>query len=791
MSSNVKVDGWDISVLVVYFIGLLITGFVSMFASRRGTVSGYFLAGRFMTWLPIGASLFASNIGSEHFIGLAGSGAASGIGVGAFELNASLLLMLLGWVFLPVYIASGVCTLPEYMKRRYGGNRIQVYLAGLSLLLYVFTKISVNLYSGALFLQEALKWDTWLSILLILVLTAVITVTGGLAAVLYTDTLQCFVMVIGALVLSILSFIRVGGFEGLLQSYGQAIDHLDPSSERGQSVLIALANASAETNITALSGLASLPSIDPSLRCSLPSTKAFTLLREVDDPYMPWLGFILGQTPSSIWYWCADQMMVQRALAAKSLSHAQGATLFAGLLKQLPLFVIVFPGMISRVLFADEVACTPGPHCERVCGQRNGCSNLAYPKLVMEVMPSGLRGLMLSVMLAALISDLTSLFNSASTLFTVDIYRRARRRAEDRELMVVGRLFVVVLIGASIAWVPVVQMFQGSQLYIYIQAVAAYLSPPIASVYLITILWRRATEQGAFFGLVYGLLIGLIRLVLNIVYDDPVCGQEDTRPWILSKIHYTYFALFSFITTALVMMVLSLFGTPPSDEQVSRLTYWTAWDPIETQSHRVFDKQTNHTVDILDQINNNNNNAQTTQPTTTFSDISKETACQIDDGMSIDYKSTEIMASFDSAETHAGDCLRHTCLWLCGCEEHPCPPKDEKRFMDCICCCRSKSIDDKENKREELDEAKLAEVYALRLQKVVSLKQNRSTRIGLLFGVIVTILMALFGFIFFSTYFDRVIPGPIPLASFEHQVLPSNVSQAIRDLENLGVVAIN
>ncbi|KAA3671610.1 solute carrier family 5 (sodium/myo-inositol cotransporter), member 3 [Paragonimus westermani] len=147
MISEVRIDGWDISVLIVYFLGVILTGFIAMFASKRGTLTGFFLAGRFMSWLPVGASLFASNIGSEHFIGLAGSGAASGIGVGAFELNASILLQLLGWVFLPVYIASGVCTLPEYMSKRFGGKRIQVYLAGLSLLLYALTKISVGVLS--------------------------------------------------------------------------------------------------------------------------------------------------------------------------------------------------------------------------------------------------------------------------------------------------------------------------------------------------------------------------------------------------------------------------------------------------------------------------------------------------------------------------------------------------------------------------------------------------------------------------------------------------------------------
>ncbi|XP_018649692.1 inositol transporter [Schistosoma mansoni] len=382
----------------------------SLFTHRRGTITDYFLAGRFVTWLPIGASLFATNVGSEHFIGLAGSGAASGIAVGAFELNASVILQLLGWIFLPVYIASGVSTLPEYMKKRFGGNRIQMYLAVISLLLYIFTKISVNLYSGSLFLAEALEWNTWLSIIILLSITTLITVTGGLAAVLYTDTLQFFVMIFGATVLTILSFIKVGGFQGLLGAYGGAIAEL--SSE---------------------------PTIDSRLRCSLPSRKAFRLLREINDPDMPWLGFLLGQTPSSIWYWCADQMMVQRTLAAKSLSHAQGATLMTGLIKQIPIFIMVIPGMISRVLYPNEIGCFPGSDCLKVCGHRNGCSNMAYPKLVIDLMPSGLRGLMLTVMLAALISDLTSIFNSSSTLFTVDIYQKWRKNAQNIELMIVGR----------------------------------------------------------------------------------------------------------------------------------------------------------------------------------------------------------------------------------------------------------------------------------------------------------------------------------------------------------------
>ncbi|KAF7238307.1 hypothetical protein EG68_11273 [Paragonimus skrjabini miyazakii] len=278
------------------------------------------------------------------------------------------------------------------MRRRFGGKRIQMYLAGLSLLMYVLTKISVNLYSGSLFLTEALHWNIWPAVILILILTTLITITGGMAAVLYTDTLQCFVMVIGSILLAGLSFVRVGGFAGLLASYGQAIASIDLKTADSGALLLSLANATLSTNVTSRTKLAAYPGMDPSLGCSLPSPKAFRLLREVDDPDMPWLGFILGQTPTSIWYWCADQMMVQRVLAAKSLSHAQGGTLMAGVIKQLPLFVLVIPGMISRILYA-----------------------------------------------AALISDLTSIFNSSSTLFTMDIYGRFRKAAKEGELMLVGR----------------------------------------------------------------------------------------------------------------------------------------------------------------------------------------------------------------------------------------------------------------------------------------------------------------------------------------------------------------
>ncbi|XP_035219858.1 sodium/myo-inositol cotransporter 2-like isoform X2 [Stegodyphus dumicola] len=516
----------------------------SMCVSNRSTISGFFLAGRFMFWLPVGASLFASNIGSEHFIGLAGSGAASGISVGAFELNALAIIQLTGWVFLPVFIASRVCTLPEYMSKRFGGLRIRTYLAVLSLVLYVFTKISVNLFSGAVFINQALQWDLYVAILGLLLMTGICTVTGGLAAVIYTDTLQFFVMITGAAIVAVKAFIQVGGISGLQEKYMQAI----PSQR--------------------------IHGTD----CGIPKEDAWMILRSWDDPDMPWLGFLIGQTPASIWYWCTDQMMVQRLLAAKSLSHAQGGTLFAGFMKILPIFLIVMPGMISRVLFTDEVACVDPEVCMAYCQNPAGCSNVAYPRLVLELMPTGLRGLMMAVMLAALMSDLTSVYNSASTLFTMDIWPQIRKEATVWELMIVGRTFIILMILISIGWIPIIQNLQGGQLFIYIQSVSAYLAPPIAAVYILAVLWKRMNEQGCFWAMMLGFLVGVTRMVLDFIYRQPACNEIDTRPVIIQKVHYMYFACILFCITVISAVIISLMTEPPEEFRLVRTTYWTRFE---------------------------------------------------------------------------------------------------------------------------------------------------------------------------------------------------------------------
>ncbi|XP_037542423.1 sodium/myo-inositol cotransporter isoform X1 [Nematolebias whitei] len=539
----------DIAVVAVYFVLVLAIGLFAMWKANRSTVSGYFLAGRSMTWVVIGASLFVSNIGSEHFIGLAGSGAASGFAVGAWEFNALLLLQLLGWVFIPVYIHSGVYTMPAYLSKRFGGNRLKVYFACLSILLYIFTKLSVDLYAGALFIQESLGWNLYLSIVLLISMTALLTVTGGLVAVLYTDALQAVLMIGGALTLTIISLIKVGGLEGVRTKYMQAVP-----------------------NVTAIMATGNF-TYSPSCRIH-PKPDSLRILRGPLDEDIPWPGFILGQTPASIWYWCADQVIVQRVLAAKNIAHAKCSTLMAGFLKILPMFVIVIPGMISRIMFVDEIACIGPEHCMSVCGSSAGCSNIAYPRLVMAVMPVGLRGLMMAVMIAALMSDLDSIFNSASTIFTLDIYQTIWKKASQRELLIVGRMFVVVMVVISIAWVPVIIEMQGGQTYLYIQEVAGYLTPPIAALFLLGVFWKRCNETGAFWGGMTGFTLGSLRLILAFIYRQPRCDQPDDRPAFIVHVHYMYFAAGLFWISGLVAVVVSVFTAPPEVERVRTTTVW-------------------------------------------------------------------------------------------------------------------------------------------------------------------------------------------------------------------------
>ncbi|XP_043941912.1 sodium/glucose cotransporter 4 [Protopterus annectens] len=494
-----------------------------------------------MTWAPIGASLMSSNVGSGLFIGLAGTGAAGGLAVGGFEWNASWVLIALGWIFVPVYIAAGVVTMPQYLRKRFGGQRIRLYLSVLSLILYIFTKISTDIFSGALFIQISLGWNLYVSTAVLLAVTAIYTIAGGLSAVIYTDAFQTVIMVVGAFVLMFIGFKEVGWYEGLQKKY-----------------------------------MDSFPSvIVPNTTCHIPRADAFHMFRDPLTGDLPWPGLIFGLTVLATWNWCTDQVIVQRSLAAKNLSHAKGGSVLAGYLKIMPMFFIVMPGMISRALFPDEVGCVDPEICKSVCSTTVGCSNIAYPKLVIELMPIGVRGLMIAVMVAALMSSLTSIFNSSSTLFTMDIWKRFRCTASEQELMIVGRVFILLLVVISILWIPIIQTANSGQLFDYIQSITSYLAPPIAAIFILAVFCERINEEGAFWGLMAGLIVGLTRMIMEFAYSVPSCGEVDNRPAVLKDVHYLYFAIILFFLVIIISTVVSLCTPAIKKEHLIHMTWWT------------------------------------------------------------------------------------------------------------------------------------------------------------------------------------------------------------------------
>uniref|UniRef100_A0A3B3QJA9 Sodium/glucose cotransporter 1 n=1 Tax=Paramormyrops kingsleyae TaxID=1676925 RepID=A0A3B3QJA9_9TELE len=499
-----------------------------MVRNEQGSTEPYFSMGINNFWEMyclynqttfIGASLFASNIGSGHFVGLAGTGAAAGIAIGGFEWNVK---PRLGF------------NQPDQYKKRFGGQRIRIYLSVLSLLLYIFTKISADMFSGAIFINQALHLNIYVAVVLLLLITALYTVTGGLAAVIYTDTLQTIIMVIGSFILMGYAFDKVGGYNSFYNKYMTSIP----------------TNVSANINAT----------------CYTPRPDAFHIFRDPITGDMPWPGLVFGLTILATWYWCTDQVIVQRCLSAKNMSHVKAGCILCGYLKLLPMFLMVFPGMISRILYTDVVACIEPEKCQAYCGTSVGCTNIAYPKMVVDLMPNGLRGLMLSVMLASLMSSLTSIFNSASTLFTMDIYTKIRPSASEKELMIAGRY---CLIAVSIAWIPIVQTGQSGQLFDYIQSITSYLGPPIAAVFLLGIFCKRVNEPGAFYGLLVGLVIGLARMIAEFAYGTGSCVNPSNCPKIICGVHYLYFALILFGTSCVLILAISLMTKPIDDKHVS------------------------------------------------------------------------------------------------------------------------------------------------------------------------------------------------------------------------------
>ena len=498
----------DYLVLGVYFLVIFAIGFY--FARKERTTTDYFLASRDVAWWAIGASLFASNIGSEHFIGLAGTGAASGLAVGHFEWLASLILLILGWVFIPFYLRSNVYTMPEFLERRYN-SACRTYLATISIVAYIFTKISVAIFAGAIVLRTVLGWDMWQSALALVIATGIYTVAGGLAAVIYTEVIQTVILIGGALALMFIGLDQVGGFEGL--------------------------------------------------RASLPES-FFHMMKPATDPDFPWTGIFFGAPILGIWYWCTDQVIVQRVLSAKDVGHAKGGTVLAGFLKILPVFMLVVPGMIARALYPAEMAAD---------------SNAAFPTLVVRLMPVGLQGVMVAAMLAALMSSLASVFNSSSTIFTMDFYKKLHPTASEHHLVNVGRVATAIMVVLGILWIPFMGRIS-AQLYVYLQSVQAYISPPIAAVFLLGVFWKRINGTGAITALLVGFVLGALRFIFEVAYAGaPLTGVLD----FYVRMNFLHFAILMFVICVAVLVVVSLLTPAPARDKVRGLTFQTIREKVD------------------------------------------------------------------------------------------------------------------------------------------------------------------------------------------------------------------
>jgi SSS family solute:Na+ symporter len=510
------VEGLDWVVVGLYFlvvVGIAVWAYLKERADE--TPSGYFLGGREVGWFVVGASLFVSNIGSEHLVGLAGTGAESGVAVGQFEVLASFALLALGWVFVPFYARSGVFTMPEFLERRYspGARRFLTYV---SIVAYVLTKISVTLFAGGIIFETLMNVSFWTGALITLGVTGVYTILGGLRAVVYIDALQMVVLIVGSVAVTLLGLSALGGWSEMVSTVPQDF---------------------------------------------------MTVWKPISDPDFPWTGILFGAPILAVWYWCTDQVIVQRTLAARNVTEARRGSIFAGYLKVLPLFIFVIPGVIVAALVEKGQLRLESP-------------DQALPALVLQVLPVGVRGLVVAGVLAALMSSLAGVFNSTSTLVTWDVYREWKPGASDRELVWVGRVAAAVLTALAFAWVPFMDNISNT-LYTYLQSVQGYIAPPIAAVFLLGLAWKRINAAGAMASLLIGAALGIVRLVLELVNGANMEGLANGTLWSwIAEFNFLHFAILLFIICVLILIGVSLATAPPPSEQVAGLTFGTADEPV-------------------------------------------------------------------------------------------------------------------------------------------------------------------------------------------------------------------
>jgi len=558
---NTYLTGLDWAIILFYFAIIAGISWWAVKKKDKTSADDYFLAGRHLGWFVIGASIFASNIGSEHLVGLAGSGATDGVALAHYELHAWCLLVL-GWVMGPFFMRSKVFTMPEFLERRFT-PKARTVLSIISLIAYILTKIAVGIYAGGIVFRALLPeinfmgMDTfWIGSILLIILTGIYTIIGGLRAVVYTETLQTFVKIIGAIFVTYYGLQALGGWDKLKEICGSEMFNLwKPVVPEGVEATWA------------------------------PVKEAGRQAWYFNDKY-PWPGMLLCAPIIGLWYWCTDQYIVQRILGAPNEKEARRGSIFAAFLKLTPVFLFIIPGMICFALAKSGI----NPDIQKELFDANGVlirdrAQAAFPLLVMHVLPIGVRGIVVAGLLAALMSALAGVFNASSSLFTMDFYSRIRPRASQAQLVRVGRVATVVMVIIGILWIPVIQGAKG--LYDYLQGIQAYLAPPIFVVFFFGVFMKRLNGPGCLATLLTGFAMGLFRLIV----DTPVklggaAYTEGSFLWIVNNIFFQYYSLLITIVCIIVFLVVSYATKAPDYAKIGGLTFstMTEQDRMETRS---------------------------------------------------------------------------------------------------------------------------------------------------------------------------------------------------------------
>src|SRR5213594_3093539 len=563
--------GLDWVIIGLYFAMLL--GVAWWVAKRnRDTADDYFLAGRNLGWFLVGASIFASNIGSEHVVGLAGAGATSGVALAHYELHAWCLLVL-GWVFVPFYSRALVYTMPEFLGRRFSPTARWV-LSVITLVAHVFTKFAVSIFAGGVVFATLLPEVSlhvgattfnsfWIGSVVVVLLTGLYTVLGGMRAVAYTDALQTFVLVIGSALLTLFGLAKLGGWHELRRV-------LDPD-------LFNLWK----------------PLVPAGMEGTWVPVKETGRIAWYFNSNYPWLGMLFCAPIIGLWYWCTDQYIVQRALGAKDERTARRGSIFAAYLKLLPVFLFIIPGLIALALAKTGRVPALGTMLDAHGHVIPQAAQAAFPLMVKYLLPEGVRGVVVAGLLAALMSSMAGAFNASSTLFTMDLYQKFRPQASQHQLVWMGRAATAAMVVISLLWIPVIQGARG--LYDYLQGVQGYLAPPIFTVFVFGIFNRRLNSKGCLAALLVGFVLGVFRLAVDTPVSLHLPGfAEGYAPgsflWIVNNLYFQYYSLLIFVVSVVVMVAVSYATAPPSPEQLAGLTYSTVTVEDRAQSRGSWDR---------------------------------------------------------------------------------------------------------------------------------------------------------------------------------------------------------